>query len=296
MKKILVFITGLFFLANIARAEVIDKIVATVNDRPITTYDLKELAPFYHAKDEKQLLNEVINDYVIEDIAKKDGIVLTDQDINEFIENVAKNNKLTKDELEQKIKQEGLSYDYYKEFAKFNAYKLKVMQKIFAPTIQIDEKEIKNFYNNHPDLFNQSTVTLDIIETKSKPDIEEAMKQLKLGSSFDSVKEKYSINKNGPKQLYVADINKQLQGIIEKMQVGQISPIIESTNGYFIIKVLDKKNVNLSFDDVKDKIRNLLFEEKLNERFSSWLSGIKSSMDISTFDENWSFFKTIAYC
>ncbi|MGC8821745.1 MAG: peptidyl-prolyl cis-trans isomerase [Desulfurella sp.] len=286
MKKILVFITGLFFLANIAKAEVIDKIVATVNDRPITTYDLKELAPFYHAKDEKQLLNEVINDYVIEDIAKKDGIVLTDQDINEFIENVAKNNKLTKDELEQKIKQEGLSYDYYKEFAKFNAYKLKVMQKIFAPTIQIDEQEIKNFYDNHPNLFNQSTVTLDIIETKSKPDIEEAMRQLQLGSSFDSVKGKYSINKSEPKQLDVADINKQLQGIIEKMQVGQISPIIESTNGYFIIKVLDKKNVNLSFDDVKDKIRNLLFEEKLNERFSSWLSGIKSSMDISTFDEN----------
>ncbi|AHF98003.1 MAG: peptidyl-prolyl cis-trans isomerase [Desulfurella sp.] len=286
MKKILVFITGLFFLANIARAEVIDKIVATVNDRPITTYDLKELAPFYHAKDEKQLLNEVINDYVIEDIAKKDGIVLTDQDINEFIENVAKNNKLTKDELEQKIKQEGLSYDYYKEFAKFNAYKLKVMQKIFAPTIQIDEQEIKNFYDNHPNLFNQSTVTLDIIETKSKSDIEEAMRQLQLGSSFDSVKGKYSINKSEPKQLDVADINKQLQGIIEKMQVGQISPIIESTNGYFIIKVLDKKNVNLSFDDVKDKIRNLLFEEKLNERFSSWLSGIKSSMDISTFDEN----------
>ncbi|MGC8790764.1 MAG: peptidyl-prolyl cis-trans isomerase [Desulfurella sp.] len=286
MKKILVFITGLFFLANIAKAEVIDKIVATVNDRPITTYDLKELAPFYHAKDEKQLLNEVINDYVIEDIAKKDGIVLTDQDINEFIENVAKNNKLTKDELEQKIKQEGLSYDYYKEFAKFNAYKLKVMQKIFAPTIQIDEQEIKNFYDNHPNLFNQSTVTLDIIETKSKSDIEEAMRQLQLGSSFDSVKEKYSINKSEPKQLDVADINKQLQGIIEKMQVGQISPIIESTNGYFIIKVLDKKNVNLSFDDVKDKIRNLLFEEKLNERFSSWLSGIKSSMDISTFDEN----------
>ncbi|SDC19788.1 peptidyl-prolyl cis-trans isomerase SurA [Desulfurella multipotens] len=286
MKKILVFITGLFFLANIARAEVIDKIVATVNDRPITTYDLKELAPFYHAKDEKQLLNQVINDYVIEDIAKKDGIVLTDQDINEFIENVAKNNKLTKDELEQKIKQEGLSYDYYKEFAKFNAYKLKVMQKIFAPTIQIDEKEIKNFYDNHPNLFNQSTVTLDIIETKSKSDIEEAMRQLQLGSSFDSVKGKYSINKSEPKQLDVADINKQLQGIIEKMEVGQISPIIESTNGYFIIKVLDKKNVNLSFDDVKDKIRNLLFEEKLNERFSSWLSGIKSSMDISTFDEN----------
>ncbi|HEX14123.1 MAG TPA: peptidyl-prolyl cis-trans isomerase, partial [Desulfurella acetivorans] len=221
MKKILVFITGLFFLANIAKAEVIDKIVATVNDRPITTYDLKELAPFYHAKDEKQLLNEVINDYVIEDIAKKDGIVLTDQDINEFIENVAKNNKLTKDELEQKIKQEGLSYDYYKEFAKFNAYKLKVMQKIFAPTIQIDEQEIKNFYDNHPNLFNQSTVTLDIIETKSKSDIEEAMRQLQLGSSFDSVKGKYSINKSEPKQLDVADINKQLQGIIEKMQVGQ---------------------------------------------------------------------------
>jgi peptidyl-prolyl cis-trans isomerase SurA len=112
------------------------------------------------------------------------------------------------------------------------------------------------------------------------------MRQLQLGSSFDSVKGKYSINKSEPKQLDVADINKQLQGIIEKMQVGQISPIIESTNGYFIIKVLDKKNVNLSFDDVKDKIRNLLFEEKLNERFSSWLSGIKSSMDISTFDEN----------
>ncbi len=286
MKKFLVFFVGLVFIANVAKAEVIDKIVATVNDKPITTYDLKQLAPFYHAKDEKQLLNDVINDYVIEDIAKKDGIVLTDEDINEFIENVAKNNKLTKDELEQKIKQEGLNYDYYKEFAKFNAYKLKVIQKIFAPTIQIDEQEIKNFYNNHPDLFNQSTVTLDVIETKSKTDIEEAMKQLQLGVSFDTVKEKYSINKSEPKQVYISDINKQLQSIVDKMQIGQISPIIESSDGYFIIKVLDKKNISLSFDDVKDKIRNLLFEEKLQERFSSWLSNMKSSMDISTFNEN----------
>ncbi|MGE4546830.1 MAG: peptidyl-prolyl cis-trans isomerase, partial [Desulfurella sp.] len=212
--------------------------------------------------------------------------VLTDEDINQFIENVAKNNNLTKDQLEQKIKQEGLSYDYYKEFAKFNAYKLKVMQKIFAPTIQIDEQEIKNFYNNHPNLFNQSTVVLDIIETKNKTDIEDAMKQLQLGASFDSVKEKYSVDKSEPKKVYLSDINKQLQGIIEKMQVGQISPIIESSNGYFIIKVLDKKDVNLSFDEVKDKIRNLLFEEKLQDRFASWLNGIKSSMDISTFNED----------
>jgi peptidyl-prolyl cis-trans isomerase SurA len=286
MKKFLVFVVATIFFVSIAKAEVIDKIVATVNDRPVTTYDLKELAPFYHAKDEKQLLNDVIDDYVIEDIAKKDGIVLTDEDINQFIENVAKNNNLTKDQLEEKIKQQGLSYDYYMEFAKFNAYKLKVMQKVFAPTIQIDEQEIKNFYGNHANLFNQSTVVLDIIESSNKTDIEDAMKQLQLGASFDSVKEKYSADKSEPKKVYVSDINKQLQGIIEKMQVGQISPIIESSNGYFIIKVLDKKDVNLSFDEVKDKIRNLLFEEKLQERFSSWLNGIKSSMDISTFNEN----------
>lgn len=286
MKKLFVFIAAFIFFASISKAEVIDKILATVNDRPITSYDLKELAPFYHAKDQKQLLNDVINDYVIEDIAKKDGIVLTDEDVNEFIENVAKNNKLTKDELEEKIKQQGLNYGYYKEFAKFNAYRLKVMQKVFAPTIQIDEKEIKNFYDNHSNLFNQSTVTLDIIETKNKVDIDDAMKQLQLGADFHSVKEKYSQDKSEPKQVYFTDINKQLQSIIEQMQVGQISPIIESTNGYFIIKLLDKKNINLSFDDVKDKIRNLLFEEKLQERFSSWLSGMKSSMDISIFDEN----------
>lgn len=296
MKKFLVFVVSSIFFVSIAKAEVIDKIVATVNDRPITTYDLKELAPFYHAKDQKQLLNDVIDDYVIEDIAKKDGIVLTDEDVNQFIENVAKNNNLTKDQLEEKIKQQGFNYDYYKEFAKFSAYKLKVMQKVFAPTIQIDEQEIKNFYDNHPNLFNQSTVVLDIIETSSKTSIEDAMKQLQLGASFNSVKEKYSLDKSEPKKIYVSDINKQLQGIIEKMQVGQISPIIESNNGYFIIKVLDKKDVNLSFDEVKDKIRNLLFEEKLQDRFASWLNGIKSSMDISTFNENWSFFKAIAYC
>lgn len=286
MKKFLVFVVSSIFFVSIAKAEVIDKIVATVNDRPITTYDLKELAPFYHAKDQKQLLNDVIDDYVIEDIAKKDGIVLTDEDVNQFIENVAKNNNLTKDQLEEKIKQQGFNYDYYKEFAKFSAYKLKVMQKVFAPTIQIDEQEIKNFYDNHPNLFNQSTVVLDIIETSSKTSIEDAMKQLQLGASFNSVKEKYSLDKSEPKKIYVSDINKQLQGIIEKMQVGQISPIIESNNGYFIIKVLDKKDVNLSFDEVKDKIRNLLFEEKLQDRFASWLNGIKSSMDISTFNEN----------
>lgn len=286
MKRVLLFFFIMLFSAGLAKAEVIDKILATVNDNPITSYELKELAPFYNVKNQKQLLNLVVDDYVIEDIAKKDGITATKEEVDSFIENVAKNNKITKEELKQKIKQEGYNYDYYKKFAAFSVYKFKVMQKVFAPSIQIDESEIKNFYNNHSNLFNQSNVTLDIIETPNKADVDKAFAQLTSGDNFNKVKDLYSVDKSPSKNIYLSDINKQLQNIIENMQIGQISPVIESNKGYYIIKLLDKKVSILSFDDVKDKIRNLLFEEKLQERFSSWLASMKTSMDISIFDED----------
>ncbi len=61
--------------------------------------------------------------------------------------------------------------------------------------------------------------------------------------------------------------------------VGQISGIVETTYGYHILKVENRKKETQPFDQVKAQIEAQIKQQKENAAFDTLLSGLKKKAD-----------------
>ena len=107
------------------KAEVIGKIEAHVGNRIITSYDIESLDPVTYKKilnipDEttretqlsqykEQALNFLIESTIMEIAAERDGIKVTDAEVDRAVNEIAANNKVSVEQFEKMITKEGVS-------------------------------------------------------------------------------------------------------------------------------------------------------------------------------------------
>src|SRR5262249_49527661 len=111
-------------------AEVVDKIVATVNHEPVTLYELekamaninKEIlkkAPNGKKPDESDLrkaaLDHLIDETLINQEIEKSGVQVTDEDVSRAIKSVLERNNLTQDALQKELAAKGTRFDDYRQ-------------------------------------------------------------------------------------------------------------------------------------------------------------------------------------
>jgi len=76
----------------------------------------------------------------------------------------------------------------------------------------------------------------------------------------------------------VADIDKALFSLPEN----GVSEVLETEQAYHIFKVGKKRPASSeTFEEVKDKVNDMLFRKKAHERFISWMDDLKKKSFIS---------------
>lgn len=290
-KELFMSVLGLFliFIANSAAYSapaVVDKIAATVNGKAITTYELKNLAPFYPSKRGSALLNKIVHDYVIMNYAEKNLMInITDSDVDDYIEHIAKANNVSVDDLYAKMKKGGMNIDYYKKGIKLMLYRRKAMTKMFAPSVRITDSEMKRYFDEHKnELSAEPVFVMSIIMVKNKKLALKIQNKIASGEKFDTLKKKYSIDKEISKSIPLSAFNNDIKAQLKNMKVGGTSSVIEAGNMFYIVKLLDKKGVNNDFESAKNRIKEILFVKKMNDKLSNWLNVIKNSMDIEIYE------------
>ena len=198
---------------------------------------------------EKNLLNRMVENLIIEMIAKEKGIQLTDSEISAEVNNKINESGNRTEIIEQLQRLYGWSISEFEEnIVKPDLYQAKLTEYIL---------------NNDP----QSTV--------SRKKIGEALREIKDGRDFEDIAKKYSdgyTTKDGGSVGWFS-AEQMLPSISEaviKLSVGQTSEIIESPVGYHIIKLTDKKNEDnidkFQISQIFAKIRTVadLLQEKQN--------------------------------
>ncbi len=138
-----------------------DEIAAQINGEPIYLSDLNKqydlLPPFYQQIITKSaMLNQMINEMVLSQEIRKQGVVVYDGDINKAISDALNSSNVTVKELEFRLSESNVSMTEFRGYYKKQLEVNKLLEKFVFPTVNASEAEIKDVYDKNKARINQS--------------------------------------------------------------------------------------------------------------------------------------------
>ncbi len=144
-------------------AEVVDRVVAEVNNEVITLSEVEEegqgifkkIALEVPAQDRlsaveqvrKNILRSLIDKKLIEQEAAKQSITVTDKEVDESFEQVLKANRLSRDELLRELDENGINEAAYRDNLKSQLYQSKLVNRDVRSKIVVTEEDILDYYD-----------------------------------------------------------------------------------------------------------------------------------------------------
>ena len=169
---------------------------------------------------------------------------------------------------------------------------LKVVDREVRSGVMVADPEMKRYYQEHRDRFalpEEYTLSQILIKPRSSDEVADARAKgrevtalLKQGESFEDLALRYS---DGPTASRGGRLGLVRQGEllpaiergVSNLVPGGISDIIESPEGLHIVRLDDKKPKQFRpFEEVRQEIQALVFQQKSEDMFQSWLADLKN--------------------
>ncbi|MGB0990584.1 peptidylprolyl isomerase [Arcobacter sp. F155] len=268
-KLLLVFLT----LTTMSFAQLVDAIALTVNDEPITLYDIeKRKAQANLPKDKAvaQLIDEVLFDQLVEE----HNITADIFDVNNYLEKIAASNGMDLYTFKSLIKQKYQDYNAYEEQTRQQIIRQKLTRKLVRGNIKIaNEDDLRIFYDNNKNLFSTAS-TVRAVQYSS---VDNAALKKAISNPMVNVKDV----KKAAIELNQANLNPQLKYILNETKVNQFTPVFTSNKQYISLLIKDKGNQQtLAFEDVKDRIFNMIMQDREKKYLKDYFEKLKLSADI----------------
>lgn len=307
----LLLVTGFWY---VQAQEVIEAIVAVVNDDVITISDYKQqhemlrqaLRAQVQGEDfdnqyklaKEALLDRMITEMLLLQEARRQQLNVSEQ-VNMMIENVKADNGLENDEqLRQAMRQQGINFDAWKLEMEKRFLREGIIYTEVSRSIVIDDSEIVKYYRIHPDEFTElPEITLKAIYIAGEGKIEEEVEgkkkeiegKLAAGEDFGDVAGAYS---EGPERESEGDLGSFKQGeldrtleeAIESLDVGGTTPWLRTANGWYLLRLIDRKESRLkTFDEVREQIQQMLSQQEQQAKLEEYLKKLKERSFIKIF-------------
>ncbi|MFP4466939.1 MAG: peptidyl-prolyl cis-trans isomerase [Candidatus Goldiibacteriota bacterium] len=309
MKKIIFLLSiSLFAAVAAASAGQSDGITAKVNDIIILKSEVDEAVEALELQLEaaerkidtkearEKILESLVEQRLVISTANQEGVAVSPEavgdKVNEFIENLRSRFPDQK-AFEEALAAEGLNYQDFtlkirsqvKDNLLFSKVKQKKQQEFIAD-VDVSENEIKKFYSDNREEFKiNDEVKLENIYFDTFADeniIKAAVERIKAGAGFSEVRkdmEKIHGAKGG--ELGWVETSEMDASIRRAMGIPRKNKIVgpvKTDTGYHIFRVIDHEKGEVpEFETVKDKVRVILIEQKVEKLWEKWLKETKES-------------------
>ncbi len=258
-------------LPTLAWTQVLDRIVAVVNDEPILESELNSQVQFFVFNNKldpntpglrEQVLQSMINEKLIVAKAIEDSVTVTDEEVQQQLDAV----------IQQRIQQVGseakleemygmpitrIKREFRDEMRK-NLLAERLRQQRFGSE-QISPREVEEFFQQYKDSLGRvpEEVELAHIFIKPKPDAaakaaarakaQALLDSLKAGANFADLAKRYSEDPGSAAQggdlgmVRRGQFVKEFETAVFSLAEGQLSGIVETDFGYHIIQLLERR-------------------------------------------------------
>jgi peptidyl-prolyl cis-trans isomerase SurA len=288
--------------------ELIDRVAAVVNEEVITLGEVEAAAqPFLEQNntDEKKaalykdILDQLISERLLSQQVKDANITVSDEDVDAAVQDILKRNKISMEELQAALDQNGTSMSKYREDLKTQLVRLKVVNEKVRQRVVIPDAEIKAEFEKRTQNEKKEVVVHIrhiFFRWGESPDpterqrvlarAQEARKRVVGGEAFDKVAKEISegptaasggdLGEIGEKGL-LPELARALVGVKEQ----EVTQPIETANGVHVVQLLERKAKQpTTYASVKDAIYQDLYQKEVERQMKVWLDELKGSSAI----------------
>ncbi len=308
IKKVLVWLTGICLLGSAAgvtaNQEIVDRIVAVVNDDIITLSQLhkavhpylKQVAVSQRSESakkqmvdaiEKEMLNTLIDRTLTRQEAARQKISVSDAEVQSAIDNFKRQNGLDQEAFENGLEAEGISLEEYRERVREDLMQSLLVNRVIRSRIIVTQTEIEAYYQAHPEKFKgEEKYHLRNILAASDSEAAQVLTRLDQGLSFPEAARRFSAAPNAGDggDLGVFDIdtfNDAIRAAVKPLKPGEYSGVISTNQGFqiiFVEEILDTGGKTL--EQARDEIQDILYREQAEEKFARWIESLKKNAHI----------------
>ncbi len=298
LRHTIFFALGLIAQASLlSAAQVDDGIIAIVNSDLIMLSEVKrELA-----SERERIQKEYRGDALARRLKTAEYMVLTSMIERklQLQEAKARNIVVTDQEVRQaaqQMKQQGRTIDEANPADLKNVREqltlLRIVDREVRSGVMVADSDMKRYFQEHRDRFALSeeyTLSEIFIQPRSPDDtsdarekVREVMARLKQGEPFEDLALRFSDGPNASHggHLGLVQQGELLPGIehtIATLVPGGISDVIETSEGFHIMRLEDKKPKQFRpYEQVRTEIQGLVFQQKSEDVFQAWLADLKN--------------------
>jgi parvulin-like peptidyl-prolyl isomerase len=306
------FICAVLFLLTVLSgvlvqpADADNKILVVVNDDVITEEDLSvglnqiisDLQKEYSgnelkAKTEearKEYLNQMIEDKLILQEAKRRGVIVDESEIEDRFKEV-KSKFPSEEVFYSEVQKAGLSTEVLKKRYKDNIMMGRLVSHEVKDKVVVTPFEIEQYYKEHSqELISPEAVHIRTImlryegkesEALTKQKADDIMRLIKEGRDFGELAKLYSQgirSEEGGDFGFVekGQMREDFDNVIFSLKEGEVSAPLKTDTGYFIFKVEEKRQSKpLSMAEARDDIENTIYRQKAQKRYEEWMAKLK---------------------
>jgi peptidyl-prolyl cis-trans isomerase SurA len=279
---------------------VIDRVVAVVNGDVIMMSELQE-AIVLSRRDarslpegselERTVLNRLVDHRLQVQEAKREKIEITEDELRTVLEDFVKRNGGEREKIETQLQAQGVTWESLRRELRDQLLAQRVRGRRVVRRATVTESEVDRYLTENREKFEVGLkyharhIVVTVEPTTSPPAWERAKQEIENiaaalagGADFAELARSRAKDPAGGDLGWLArgELDPVFEQPLLALQVGQVTAPVRSGAGYHLLKLEDREELTAErLTDARQQVRDLLLQQKSQERFDEWLEGLR---------------------
>ncbi len=294
-KQIICFLVLLPMLAVAAPSEVLDKVVAVVNDNVITASELDtQVAALRNqlaaTKAEipseevlrKQVLRHLIDVDIQLQLAKRNDFTIDPAELDRSIDKIAKSNNMTLTQMRETLQQQGMDWESYRENLRKEMLISRMQQQAVGKDVIISSQQVEDYLKtNHfrdkeQQVYHLQNIVIPLPEEPTAEQVKRAqskanslLAKIKQGEDFATLaiaesSSEYTLEGGDLGERHLAELPEIFAEHVVDMNVGGVVGPLRAGNGFQLIKLVAVQGNQDHHEVTKTHVRHILIKSDAN--------------------------------
>ena len=246
-----------------------------------------------------QGLERMIEDKLIRAEVKRMELYTSDEEIDETIAMIARDNGLTPEQLEESVRAKNMDFEDYREQIKEKIEHQRVLQVALVPRIEIEETAVRRLYDqrfkDQPDGGNQVHLRHLLVPVGPGKDVDAACaevstaaERIAAGETFESVASEVSVA--APEQggdigwLHASSLAGWMAELVAKLEPGEVSPVNRQPFGCNLLKLVERRAFEkTSYETAMPQLYREIQQMMMESEYVAWMEELRTHIFIQRY-------------